>query len=130
MRAGTKNYRGIILSISQKDKSAIAALSLIGQKRVIPGAVTLYKVEVEPAALERTIGRLQDNMAERWLHIRGFYVHFYRDKELIVAFKHRVFRAHAYDKTTWEEMIEYGKSVHTPERQLDFFPCTVEQETY
>jgi len=34
------------------------------------------------------------------------------------------------DKSTWNEIIEYGKSLKIPEKQLDFFPCKEEDEKY
>jgi hypothetical protein len=69
-------------------------------------------------------------MLDRWLHIRGFYCHFYRGEELVVVFKERIFKANACDKSTWAEILEYGKSIHIPEAQLDFLPCKIEDETY
>ena len=126
----SENYRGIILSISQRDRSIFSTLHVIGKKQAFFGVVTLYKVELEPALLEPTIERLQRNMRDSWLHIRGFYCHFYRGEELIVVFKDRIFKANACDKSTWAEIFEYGKSIHTPEPQLDFSPCKIEDETY
>jgi len=59
--------------------------------------------------LECFLKKLQENM------VKGkFYFHFYRDDELIVAFKERIFKVPT-DKNTWKEMIEFGKSIGIPE---------------
>ena len=115
------NYHGIIVDASQKDKSEFGKLEIAGQKK--SGGWILYKVEVSQEKLERTISRLQKNIND------GFYFHFYKGSELIVVFKRKIFRI-STNKSTWKEAIEYGKSLGIPEKQLDFRPCRIEDETY
>ena len=118
-----EEYHGILVDVSQKDKSIFNNLKILGQKKTEDGEWILYKVGVKPEKIDETIKQLQENMVE------GFYFHFYKDEELIVVFKERIFKV-KIDKSTWKEMIEYGKSLKIPEEQLDFYPCKVEDETY
>ena len=118
-----KNYHGIIVDISQQDKSIFDKLKILGSKKSSSGWI-LYKIEVSPEEINKIIEQLQQNMV-----VEPFYCHFYRDNELVVVFKERVFRVTS-DKYTWDEAVEYGKSLGIPEEQLDFFPCKVGEETY
>jgi hypothetical protein len=61
--------------------------------------------------------------------VDGFYFHFYKGDDLIIIFKERIFRVKT-DMATWKEVIEYGKTLNIPAKQLDFYPCRVEDETY
>lgn len=80
----------------------------------------------------------EDNPADRWhiytvriqdendierlaQHIKpGWYMHFWRDDEVIAIFKDKTFKFKYSDKSTWEPAIEYGRSVGIPAEQLDF----------
>jgi hypothetical protein len=64
-----------------------------------------------------------------WFYFPHFYCHFYRDDELIVVFKKKMFRVKT-DPATWQEVITYGKSMGIPAKQLDFQPCRFDDETY
>jgi len=116
-----KDYHGILVDVSQKDKSILNKLKILGQKK--DGGWILYKIECEPEKIEDIIKQLQKNMVD------GFYFHFYRDNELIVIFKKRIFRI-TIEKSSWNEVIKYGKTLNIPKEQLDFFPCKIEDETY
>lgn len=123
-------YHGIVIDVSQKDRSIFQRLDVIGRKKVFLGAVSIVKVRVKSADLERTIKDLQTNMADRFLaFFKSFYVHFYKGDEVIMAFKDKIFRM-TIDKSTWKEAIDYGRSLGIPEKQLDLFPCRVEEEIY
>ena len=116
-------YHGIIVDASLKEKSLLEELKIIGQKRTKDGEWVLYKIEIDPEDINQTIESLQENLLD------GFYLHLYRQNELIVVFPERVFRINT-EKPTWIEAIEYGKSLGIPEEQLDFFPCRTEDESY
>ena len=118
-----EEYHGIIVDVSQKDKSIFNKLKILGSKISSNDDWTLYKIEVNSENVDETIKKLQDNLDD------GFYFHLYRNDELIVVFKERIFNIKP-DKSTWNEAIDYGKSLDIPERQLDFYPCKVEDETY
>ena len=124
------NYHGIIINLSLKDKSLFKSLEIIGQKKVFLNWLILYKVNIRPEIIESTIQNLQSNLVDKfWLYYPHFYFHFYRDDELIVVFKEKVFRVKT-DPATWQEVLEYGKSVGIPVKQLDFHPCRLVDETY
>jgi len=115
------NYHGIIVDESQKDKSIFKKLKVTGQSK--GEHWTLYKISVPEKDLEKTLKAIQTNMA------KGFYFHVYRGDELIAVFNERTFRVKT-DKSTWKELLSYGKELGIPEEQLDFFPCRFEDETY
>jgi hypothetical protein len=124
------NYHGIILNISQQDKAIFDDLKIIGKRNVLPGIIVLFKAEVASNALELLIQKLQANKAKRFLClIREFYCHFYRGNELIIVFRNKVFHV-TTDRSSWIDVIEYGKSSGIPVKQLDFIPHKVEDEKY
>ena len=124
------NYHGIIINLSLKDKSLFKSLEIIGQKRVFLNWLVLYKVNVSPEIIGSTIQNIQSNLVEKfWFYFPHFYCHFYRDDELIVVFKEKVFRVKT-DPATWQEVLEYGKSIGIPAKQLDFCPCRLADEMY
>jgi len=84
----------------------------------------LLKVEVPAERLRRIIALIQ-----RALKGKKYYAHFYREGELIVVFKDKVFHI-APEKTTWGDAVGHGLSLGIPRRQLDFKPCRFEDETY
>jgi hypothetical protein len=64
---------------------------------------------------EEAVPAIQQSLADG-----PWYVHLWRGKEIIIIFKERIFRVHRFDKATWQEAIEYGKSKGIPIEQLDF----------
>ena len=116
-----KNYHGIIVDVSQKEQSIFNRLKILSRK--IDGDWTLYKIELSPKEKDPIINELQKNL------IKGFYFHIYKDNELIAVFKDKIFKVKT-DKSTWKEIIEYGKSINILEEQLDFSPCKIKDETY
>ncbi|MEM5814333.1 MAG: hypothetical protein QXD77_00775 [Candidatus Aenigmatarchaeota archaeon] len=114
-------YHGIIVAESLKDKSILQKLNVIGRSKGRDW--TLCKISVPGKDLERTLEMLRANMAD------GFYFHFYGGDELIAVFKKRTFRVKT-DKSTWKELLDYGKKLGIPEKQLDFSPCRFEDEIY
>jgi hypothetical protein len=68
---------------------------------------------------------IQENLV-----VKGeYYAHLYRDDELVVIFKDRVFRITS-EKSTWKPVIDYGLSLKIPIEQLDMKPCRFQDETY
>jgi hypothetical protein len=124
------DYRGIILNVSQRDKTVFNELNIIGKKNVVWKLVVLFKVRVPARRLDGLIEQLQSNMAESFVHfIREFYCHFYRANELIIVFRKKVFKV-GIDPSAWRDAIEYGKSLGIPAKQLDFVPHRIEDEQY
>ncbi|MCP4131601.1 MAG: alpha/beta hydrolase [bacterium] len=124
------NYHGIIVKQSQVDKSVFKKLKIIGKRRIWPGLFTLYKVEVSEENLDEVIKIVQRNMKKKSLfHFKKFYIYFYRNDELIVVFKDRVFSV-STDDGTWDDVVQYGKSIDISLKQLDFFPNRFEDESF
>lgn len=59
----------------------------------------------------------------------AYYVHFYRNQELIVVFPQKTFTL-TPERESWRPAVEYGKAVGIPEEELNFKPCRFEEETY
>ncbi len=116
------NYHGIIIDISQKDKFILDRLKVLSKKKV--GNWVLHNVEVKPNNIDKIIKDLQENMIDS-----KFYFHFYRNDELIIIFKNKIFRVNT-DKSSWKDAIECGKKLGIPKEQLDFYPYRIEDEKY
>ena len=125
-----KDYHGILIKQSQRNKFIFKQMNIIGKKKVFFGFVVLYKISASPEKLDDLIQSIQENMAKRMLFaFQEFYAHFYRDSELIVVFRDKVFHM-TTEKSSWEDAIAYGKSLGIIEKQLDFTPNRIEDETY
>jgi hypothetical protein len=123
-------YHGIVLNISQKDKSIFKRLDVIGNKRALLGLVIFYKIRIDLHQIDEVISIIQSNMGSNFGPIRQeYYAHFYKDNELIIAYKDKSFNV-TTDRATWAEAISHGKSLNIVERQLDFAPFKFEDETY
>jgi len=80
--------------------------------------------------IDKSIKDLQDNMSDKVLFKKQeFYFHFYRDNELIIVYKDKIFKI-SPDKSTWIDAITYGKRLNISEKQLDFIPNRFEDEDY
>jgi len=100
----------------------LSSLKVIGKKK--SDDWILLKIEVPDSSVEKSVQEIQKHMKDE------FYSHLYsKDGKLIVIFKKKAIRIES-DKSTWEEAVEYGKSIDIPEEQLDFYPCRFEDETY
>jgi hypothetical protein len=58
----------------------------------------------------------------RYLNDGPWYVHFWKEgkDDILVVFKDKIFTIKHSDKSTWQEAIDYGKSIGIPAEQLDF----------
>ena len=123
-------YHGIIINISQKNKSLISNLNVIGKKKSIFGIITIYKIEVKQNEINNIIIKIQENMVNKILFLKQeFYAHFYRNNEMIIVFREKIFTV-TLDKNTWEEAINYGRKINIKEKQLDFIPNRFEDEEF
>jgi hypothetical protein len=123
-------YHGIILNISQKDKLIFHRLQVIDSKKALLGLIRVCKIRIDSNQIEEVIANIQGNMTRNIGPFKQeFYAHFYKDNELIIAYKDKLFKV-TPDHATWAEAISYGKSLNIAEKQLDFIPCKFENETY
>jgi hypothetical protein len=119
-------YHGIIIDKSLRNKGLIKKLNVIGSKKSSTGlGRTLLKISFPAEKLEKMIKLIQENLV-----VKGeYYAHLYKDDELVVIFKDRVFRI-TPEKSTWKPIIDYGLSMKIPIEQLDMKPCRFQDETY
>jgi hypothetical protein len=117
------DYHGILVKEGLKDESILKEMKILGKK--IGKNWMLLKISVDESKIKRVVQDIQKNLKAN----PNFYAHFYRNHELIVVFPQKIFYIKP-DKSTWKEAVEFGKSVGIPEKQLDFHPCRIEDETY
>lgn len=114
-------WHGILVDAAF-DARFLNSMKIVGRKK--SGGWTLLKIEVGDKDVSKAAKRIQDSMKG------GFYSHLYsKDGRLIIIFKNKIFRAKA-DKKTWAAATAYGKLLGIPAGQLDFWPCTFEDEDY
>jgi hypothetical protein len=125
-----KEFHGIIINISQKNKSIFKTVDIVGKRKYLFGFLTLYKVNVSSDKIADVIKAFQRNMAGRIVFKKQeFYCHFYRDNELIIVFRDEIFNV-SPDKSTWVEAIAYGRQLKIADKQLDFVPNRFEDENF
>lgn len=114
---GERDYLGIVIQQSLKDRTIVAPARVLARKRVKTWVFLL--VGVAEADLEEHIRVLQKSMVtdDTW------YAHYFRDQELVVVFRDAVFRA-GLEPDTWGPLVEYGLNKGIPLEQLDFKPRT------
>lgn len=95
-RKSDKNfYHGIVVNISQKNKSILKSFEIIGCKKILFGLLKLYKINVPINLIDKAIMDLQGNMTDKVLFIKQqFYFHFYRENKLIIVFKDKILKTH------------------------------------
>jgi hypothetical protein len=124
------DYHRIVFDLSQRNKSVLKSLDILGRGKAFFNRISHLKVQVSAVALERTIQRLQGNMRKKlWPIAHSFYFHLYNEEELIIVFKERIFEVKP-DKSQFGEIIEYGRGLGIPMNQLDFIPYQFEDGIY
>jgi len=120
-----KEYHGIVIDKSLKDKKIIKKLNVIGSKKSTSNKLLQLKISFPEEKLNEMIKFIQENLVTK----EKYYAHFYKGNEVIVIFKDKVFYV-STDKSTWKPIIHYGLSLKIPREQLDMKPCRIEDETY
>ena len=110
-----KNYTGIIIEESLKNKEIIKKLKVLNLKVTDDENPNdrwhIYTVQVT----RDQIIEIQQSMAEgKW------YTHFIAGDEIIVVYKDKIFEYKMADKGEHAKAVEYGRSIGIPEEQLDF----------
>lgn len=109
-----KAYKGIIVEESLEDNRMLNELEVISieiTKEENPNdRWHLYTVRVS----KEDIGRLSKNIKQKW------YMHFWKDRNVIAVFKNKKFEFNYDNKSTWESTLKYGRSLGISEEQLDF----------
>jgi len=107
-------YKGTIIEESLNDNRIINDLKITGfriSKDENPAdRWHLYTVTVT----REDIARVAENIRPKW------YMHFWKDKDVIAVFEGKKFAFNYDDKSSWTPAVEYGLSIGIPKEQLDF----------
>lgn len=109
------DYTGTIVEESLSEPGVLDEIRIVGFK-ISSGEGSeerwhLYTVEVKKEQIEKISHCLK---SEKW------YAHFWKGKEVIVAYKDKTFAFNFDDKESWKPAVEYGVSIGIPLKQLDF----------
>lgn len=109
-----KEYIGIVVEESLDDNRILNGLDI--KKIHITGHINptdrwhMYEVNVSRKEIEQ----LSKHIIENW------YMHFWKEKDIIAIFKDKTFEFNYENKETWKGVLEYGRSIGIPNEQLDF----------
>ena len=116
-------YHGIIIDQQFKDKNFPNSFKIFAKKQ--DGSWGIFGIEIEDNFLDEAITNIQQNMDDS----KPWYAHLYNDQTLIVIFKAKVIKV-TPNKSTWKPIIEFGKTLNIPEKQLDFWPNRFQDEEH
>lgn len=110
-----KEYKGIIIEESLEDRSVLDGLNVLSVKEEVDMDSSydkwhLYTIQVSRDEIEQL---------QRYLK-QGWYMHFWKGRDVIVVYRDKMFELNFDDKATWKDAVEYGKSLGIPDEQLDF----------
>lgn len=110
----------------EKYKGTIIEESLIDNRIINELDVVKVKISQEENAAERwhlymvSITKDEINKISRNLKSEKWYAHFWKEKDVVVVFKNKIFNFNFDKKESWKPAIEYGLSLGIPQEQLDF----------
>ena len=111
----TPYYTGTVVEESLTDQELLNRLKRVKYSIVkMPNPNDdwhLYTVRVSA----KEIGEISNSLKSR-----KWYAHFWRGRNVIVAFKGKLFRFNYDDKEASKPAVDYGLSIGIPRRQLDF----------
>lgn len=104
-------YKGTIIENSLSDKSILNQLKIV--KTWQSDDWILHNV---------LLSREQIIDLPKYLTDGPWYIHLWEQgkDEIYVVFKDKIFTIKSSDKSTWFDVISYGKSIGIPEEQLNF----------
>ncbi|MBX4210512.1 hypothetical protein KW783_00880 [Candidatus Parcubacteria bacterium] len=109
-----KDYKGNIIEESLTDPNILESVE-----------TTILKITREENPSNRwhihTVKVVKEDIDKLSKFLRpGWYMHFWKNKKVIVVYKSKTFEFDFDDKSAWTSAIHYGLSVGIPEEQLDF----------
>ena len=109
-----KQYKGTIIEESLEDNRILNSMEIVGfriSKDENPqDRWHLYTVKVSKEDIEKLPGCIKT----KW------YMHFWRDRDIIAIFKNKIFEFNYDDRASWKEAVDHGLSLGIPKEQLDF----------
>jgi len=110
----SEEYKGIIVEESLENNRIINDIKVVKVEISLEEDPSerwhIYTVEVSKEQIEK----LSKNIKQKW------YMHFWKNKNIIAIFKNKIFEFNFDDKSSWNPAVEYGLSVGIPKEQLDF----------
>lgn len=107
-------YQGVIAEESLEDNRTLNKLPVISV-RITDEDDPAKRWHLYTVALPReNIPLLKDKIKEGW------YMHFWRENDVVVVFKDNLFILDYKNKSTWRDAIRYGINKGIPVEQLDF----------
>ncbi len=116
-------YHGILVDASFEERGFPLRYASFAQKKA--GDWLLCGVEIPRANLKAEIQNIQKAMRDD----QPFYAHLYNDEEVIVIFKYKVFWVTPH-RSSWQEIMQYGRTLNIPLEQLDFWPNRFQDEPH
>ncbi len=118
-------WHGIVLDLEFNDPKFINQFKIFAKRKSKTNPWTLFGIEIDDNKLEESIKGIQNNLKSS----QPFYAHLYNDEEIIVVFKEKVIKAQP-NKSSWDSIIKYGRTLTIPEEQLDFWPNRFQDEIH
>lgn len=118
-------YHGIVLDVEFVDTEYLKTFKVFARRESKVNPWTLYGIEVDESQIGEVISSIQGEMRSD----KPYYAHLYNDDELIVIFKEKVFKVTPH-KSTWDEIINFGRQKGIPNEQLDFWPNRFQDEVH
>ncbi|MEI6296864.1 MAG: hypothetical protein WCO84_04440 [bacterium] len=108
-------YRGTIIEESLSDNRVLNNVEItslkISEEENPQDRWHLYTVSVSREDIEKLSCFIK---AGKW------YMHFWKDREIIAVFKDKVFDFNYDNKDSWKNAVDHGLSLGIPREQLDF----------
>ena len=109
-----KDYKGVIIEESLEDNIVLNNFNIVGfmitDDVIFSERWHLYTIQVSREEIEQVSKLIKS----------GWYAHFWKNRNVIVVFKDRIFELNYDDKTSWKPAVEYGLSLGIPKEQLIF----------
>ncbi len=110
----SKGYIGIIVEESLDDNRLVNGLDIrklhITNHSDPINRWHMYEVHVSRYEIQELSKHIVD----------GWYMHFWKGRDIIAVFKGKSFEFNYDDRATWEDVLSYGRALGLPEKQLDF----------
>ncbi len=110
-----KDYKGTIVEESLEDNRILNDIQILSSRISKDDNPAdrwhLYTIKVSREDIEKI---------SKYIKSGKWYMHFWKNKEIIAVFKDKLFEFNYDDKSTWKEAVAYGRSLGIPEDQLDF----------
>lgn len=118
-------WHGIVLDLEFINPKYPESFTIFAKRKSKTNPWTLYGIEIDNQVFEKCIKDIQNNLKND----QPYYAHFYNDENLVVVFKEKIFYVKP-NISTWQSIIDYGKTLGIPQEQLDFWPNRFQDEIH